>query len=272
MAPTAISLRPSEAVQGGLIDDIDAKITDAKFIMYDYNGTVQNPTPALGLELELSDGVKHEEYFSAGDSKYWAPSGDGKTLVPTGDKTHLTNTCKLVIFLGELVNAGFSEDKLGAGDITCLVGLKAHFQRKADPKRQGLQRTGKNADREYSTLVVTKILGMPGEAEKPQAAASKPVAGQPSTNAAAPAAAAPAASGDVNDAAINTMLELLPANGGSIAKNKLSALVFKLIGKGHAYEAIRNAVTQEVFKDAFLKTGADAGLWAFDGTTVSLPQ
>lgn len=262
-AAKAVSLRPSEAVAGGLIDDINAKITDAKFLMYDYNGkSERGASPALGLELELEDGTKHESYYSAGDAKYWAPSEDGKTLVPTGDKSSLTNSCKLVIFLTELVNAGFSEDKLASGDISVLIGLQAHFMRKADKERKGLVR--KEDSREQSTLVVSKIIAMPGE--KAPVAAAKPVAGQPTGVAqqAAPAAA------DVDGETIEVLQAVLAAEGGSIAKNKVSQAVFKLLTKDHAHFAKRTAITQRAFNDAFLKQGVDMGLWAFDGTTVKL--
>lgn len=267
MAPgTVLSLRPSTFVAGGLIDDVDAKITEAKFMMYDYNGSADVSVPALGLELELTDGTKHESYYSAGDAKFWAPSGDGKTLVATGDKSALTNQSKLGIFIAELVAAGFPEDKLSSGDISVLVGLTAHWQRKADPKRTGLVRTGKNADREQSTLIVVKILGLPGEAVK--ASPTKAAAGQPTT--ATAASSSTGTSADVDGPATEILLEVLPANGGSIAKNRLSQAVFKAISKGHPHEASKSAITSRVFNDEFLKAGAASGLWAFDGTTISL--
>lgn len=270
MSTTPISLRPSDAVAGGLIDDIDAIITDAKFMMYDYNGTVDPAVPALGIELETKDGGKYEEYLSAGDAKYFVPSGDGKTLTKVGDKDHLTNSCKLMVFMGELVNAGFPEDKLGAGDISVLKGLNAHFQRKADKARAGLVRTGKNADRQQTTLVVTKIHAMPGE----KAAAStpnKPVAGAPTT-ASKPAASAPV-NGISDDLAMNLVIELL-GETNPIPKNKISQLAFKKCNaaeKGSEYKTNATALTQRVFKDELLQMGAANRLWEFDGTTVKLP-
>lgn len=271
MPPSFLSLRPSEFVAGGLIDDINATITDAKFTMYDYNGKADVSVPALGIELELEDGVKHESYYSAGDAKYWAPSADGKNLIPTGDKTSLTNGCKLGIFLTELVMAGFPEDKLAAGDISCLTGLVAHFQRKADKERKGLIK--KEGDsKEASTLCVTKIITMPGEKV---AKAAKPAVGQPAAakTAAAPAtkaAAAAATAVDIDDDIVPVVMEIVTANGNSVTKNKLPQLAFKAIGKDHPLFAQRTAITQRVASDEFLKMGADQALWAFDGTTVTM--
>lgn len=264
-----LNLAPETFVEGGLIDDINATITDAKFTMYDYNGKSENgPVPALGIELELEDGTKHESYYSAGDAKYWAPSQDGKQLVPTGDKTSLTKSCKLAIFLTALINAGFSVDKLRSGDISIIVGLKAHFQRVADKERKGLVRTKEQEDRgQQSTLVVTKIIAMPGEAPK-AAAAPKAMVGAP---AAATQSASAAPSASVDDDAVLALLfgEVLPANGGSIAKTRVSQAVFKIVTKDHPLFAQRTAVTQRAMNDALLKAGAEAGMFAYDGTTVT---
>jgi hypothetical protein len=263
-----LSLRPSEFVQGGLIDDVNGKITDAKFLMYDYNGKSDVAAPALGIEIELEDGTKHESYYSAGDAKYWVPTEDGKGLQPVGDKSHLTNSCKLALFLAELVNAGFSEDKLATGDITVLVGLTAHFQRKADPQRKGLVRK-EGDNREQSTLVVTKILAMPGEAVKANKPTPKGAPTAASTGAGATTAST-TTSADVDDDAIATLMEVVTEAGGSAPKNKLSQLVFKKIVNGHPLFAKRSAITQRVFNDEFLKTGAANGLWRFDGSTVTI--
>lgn len=262
---------PSTFVEGGLIDDINGKITDAKFTMYDYNGKSDGgAVPALGIEIELEDGVKHESYYSAGDAKFWAPSADGKTLTPTSDKTSLSKSSKLGIFLTELINAGFPVTKLQAGDITCLIGLQAHFVRKADKERKGLTRKDEKAQ---STLCVVKVISMPGE--QPKAAAKQTAVGAPSGSTGSPAATTAGSTGgsssDVDDDTTNVLLEIVPAQpGGVIAKNRISQAVFKHIGKDSPLLPQRAAITQRAMQDEFLKAGAANGLWEFDGTNVKI--
>jgi hypothetical protein len=266
MATSFLNLAPETFVEGGLIDDVNATITDAKFTMFDYNGkSDKGASPALGLELELEDGVKHEQYYSAGDAKYWAPGADGKTLVPTGDKTALSKSCKLAVFLSALMNAGFPVDKLRGGDISCLTGLKAHFTRVADKERKGLVRDA-NAQAQ-STLVITKIIAMPGE--QPKQPTAKPVAtGAPGIGGASTSATTTSTVSD--DDVTGLVLEIVTESGGSIAKNRISQAVFKKIDKSHSLFSQRTGVTQRSIQDDFLKSGAEHGLWEFDGSTVKI--
>lgn len=242
-----LSLRPSTFVEGGgLLDDVDVTVKQSVFAFYDYNGTVSPPSPSLGLTLVDPDGKEHDQFFSAGDAKYFSPSADdknpsdiGKYLVAVGDKTAVNNNTNLAKFIASLVNAGFPEDKLESGDISILEGLEFHLKREA-VKRTGLVRTGKNAGREQTVITVAKIIRLPWEKG---ASTSKAASSAKPTNGAAPA-------DDISTKAGEVLLEVLMENDGKLPKAKVSTAAFgKLKGDPN-----QKAISQLLFKDDFIKS------------------
>lgn len=186
-------------VGGGLIDDVNVEILDAKFVEYDYDGSVNPPVLALAVELNPYDGGEDAkpsvEYLSAGALTRFVPSEDGSMAVPVGDAQLLNDNCNAIKFLFSALEQGFPEDLLEAGDVTTLVGMKCHILRVEAPKRQGLIRGGKNADRPQTTLTVSSIIELPGAGGptggKKAVSSPKPAAGaRPATARPAQAASA----------------------------------------------------------------------------------
>lgn len=148
---------------GGIIDDIDVNILDAVFIQYDYQGNIDHEILALGIQYQDDNGKTYDQYYSAGELSYFIPSDDARSIVPVGDKSMLAETSNAAKFLASLMEAGVDPEVLGAGSLEPLIGMRVHVKQHAQPKRQGLIRGGKNADREPTVLLVTQILAYPGE-------------------------------------------------------------------------------------------------------------
>lgn len=238
------SLRPSEAVEGGgLLDDVDGTIVDAKWAMFAYGGKAQ-PAPGLVMLIEhLQDGkvTESEQFWSCGAAKDWQPSRDGKSITsPT--KTQFVKSSNAIILTNSIVAAGFPEDKIGI-DPSVFVGMDAHWLRVANP--------GRNVEgKESSTLCVQKINKLPWEAK-----------GKAGAKAGAKAAAAD--DGEFDEALTDHVMTAIADAGGSISKKDLTVAVFKL-GKGPNAKAFMDALKD----DTFLKQ--DGAPWTYEKGVISI--
>lgn len=276
---SGVSLKPSDAVAGGgAYDDIDVAILSCRFISWDYKGAI--PAPILGLKVDYkttTDGFEFDQVYSAGELSHFVPSADGRLAVPVGKLTGLVETSNAILFLTSIVNSGFPEDKI-ADDVSVFEGLVAHVNKLPQPKRGGLKAaTPDQAGGKKDYLAVTKIHSYPWDAKQGPAASGSigtVKTAQPKA-AAAPKAAAVATStvvvpvsGDLQSKAIETVMAILGAKGGSVARMALTQEAFKILKTDPA----RNEVVQLVYSEPFLKgAGVEGGVpWAFDGTTVSM--
>jgi hypothetical protein len=297
----------NQASQGGIIDDIDVEIIDASFCEWDYNGNIDHNILALGVQYQDDTGKSYDQYYSAGELTYFVPSDDGGMAVPVADKNMLTDTCNAWKLLASLMECGGEPmvALLGRGNVKELVGMKVHVKQFAQPKRQGLIRGGKNADREPTVLLVNSILAWPGQAAPAPVkkagigGAGKPVTGRPTTRTGTPALgavgkAAPAtqtakgkANGQAGPSTISgagageddkalaaeAVSAILVESGGSVTKKDLAKLAFQKAGEmvtgGKLDAKNKTKIVQLIFQDAFLHELAQAGVIAFDGATVS---
>ena len=119
-------------------------------------------------------------------------SGEG--FVAVSGKTGFNNNSNIMMLFDSLVKAGFPKDHL-TGNVKVIVGVKGHVLQQIT-ERKGLIRTGKNADRPNSVLLVSKITELPaGVSGSGTAVAQQATTGSASTKAAA------AAGGRANGAA-----------------------------------------------------------------------
>lgn len=240
-----ISLSPETYGESGLLDDANVSVTEAAFLMWDYNGTVNPAAPALGIEYTDEDGKTHSQYYTAGDARYFVPSEDGKMLIPAGDKTGIQRTCNAALFLSALINAGFPVDKLEDGDISILTGMQCHVKREAQPKRPGIApRANDNGRGDATILLVDTILRLPWD----KAAVGK---GANKTNPAAAAAAAAADEGTTIDSELEEIIMGIVAEG-SIAKAAMCKAVVAA-ANGNPNKAKISALA---YKDSWLKDAA----------------
>jgi len=272
-----LSLRPSDAQQGGFLDDADVTLKALRFVTWDYQGKAP-VSVALKVDMEDDAGATHEQYYSAGDPSKMQPSPDGKAIVPMAGATGLNVNTNCIAFISSLVNAGFPEDKI-LNDISIFEGMYAHVNQVAQPKRPGIKaREGERADKTY--LLVTKINRMPWEKVAAKPAAGAPVA-RPTPGprpVAAPAAAPPAAAPSAPVAAASgngdaltakaraTVVGILAEKGGAVPKSSLPTEAFRALSN----DPDRNAIVTLVFQDGFIAAAVAEGAFAFDGTNVLL--
>ncbi len=233
-----ISLNPKTFSMGGLLNDADVEITSSRFTVYDYNGTITDPqqmSVALRLDMRVLDsGEEHVEYFSFGRVPDWSISEDGKTVDPITGKRPNANSV-FSMFIQSLIEAGFDEARLDAGDVSVLEGLKVHVIRKAAPESwkslPGMKR--KEEGREKTYLAVERILEQPQEkkaAAKAQAKADLPA--------------------DVLQKLEQVAMEELPANGSAI---KVKALQIAIMKRKDLSPEERRALNEAIQKGALQK-------------------
>lgn len=252
------SLNPNDAVQGGLLDDADVVIREARFTLWNYNGAAKDTT-ALRVSMEDADGKQHEQYYSAGDPERFVPSDDGRKLYLTGTATALNASSNVVQFLKSLIDAGFPAAGL-TDDIGAIDGLKAHVNRVTQQKRS-FQGAAPDNGRERTILLVTKVIAMPGEKPKKGGAKAATVSVAPAVS----AANGSEVSDEIADAAAQYLLEILAENGGSIERQKVSQLAFQKALK--AKDARKSEITKAVFNEQFLRSREE---FAFDGKVISM--
>ncbi len=226
-----VSIKPSDAVKGGflLIDDEDVVIVGSHICMFDYQGT-QPAVPVHEIIFKrenVDDGDQGEEVhenYSIGNASQWAPSEDGKEIIPIGKAKGLNDNCKFMIFMSNLVNAGFPEDRLG-NDVSAIINIRCHVNRIAGPKVKD-KKTGE--DRKESTvLVVTKIHQLPWEEDKggnKGKGKGKGKAAGTGTSTTTPAGTGE--DDEVNQLATAFVLDLLSNNPNGVRKADLPRLAF----------------------------------------------
>lgn len=279
--PARISMNPDVFTAGGLIDDVDVEITDALTTMYDYNGTAA-PTPVLAVEFtELVNKATHVQYFGAGKPEDWQPEDSGEGFIPLSGKTSINNSTNLGKFLASLTKAGFPGEMFNDGNLKVLIGTKVHVVQEV-VERKGLVRTGKNADRPSTVLVVTKLIEMPGggggstsaKSAAPKSAAAvggKSNGAAKSAPASAPAQATDASSDLASEVTSLIQTAVMEAEGGTLAKKDVTKIVFNgLKAAGHPQTEINQGVIMSGKQD-FLAGLAEVGV-VYDGATLALAQ
>jgi hypothetical protein len=264
-AEGGVSIRPSEAVAMGLLDDFDGTITDAKFMKFDYNGKGK-AVLSLAVEIDPDGAEKFVQQYSCGEAalkNFVILTGNTKVKAVSPTVTGLPDSSNCIKFLSSLVSANFPED-LMSDDVSALVGTKAHFRRVANENKFSGEK--KEGERDNRILLVEKVLALPGtEAAAPVKAAP---AGAPAKKKAAPVAVAPA---PTNGAVVNGGVDAKASEfimsqivTGPQTKQALAQAAFAALNG----DTDRNAVIAKVANDAFL--GAEGSPWTYDGSTVSL--
>ncbi len=275
-----VSLNPDMATQGGLIDDINVEITDALAVMWDYNGNA--PTgPAMAVEYTDVNGAQHIQYYSAGKAEDWLAHESGEGFVSVSGKTGFNSNSNIMMLFDSLVKAGFPKEHL-TGNVKVIVGTKGHVLQHIT-ERKGLIRTGKNADRPSSVLLVSKITELPagvgGTAvaqQATQAATKAPAAAATGhvNGAAAAAATTPAMGGDLDaelQGYLQTALLELPEGVSVIEKKDIVKIVFKKATEDGKAAADRNKAVIRAGQQDFLNSLNAVGI-AYTGTEISLAQ
>jgi hypothetical protein len=277
-----MSLDPDTFTAGGLIDDIDVEFTDVLACEYDYGGNAPLG-PSLAIEMTDVNGQAHVQYYSAGKAEDWKPSDDGCGFVPVSGKTGFNNNSNISMLLASMVAADPRvKPLLAAGNVKALIGTKAHVLQK-QLERKGLVRTGRNADRAPSVLLVTKIMALPGDEGTGTGAARTTAAagGKPNGQAAAQskAAAATEAAADTDTTIIDALSQVLMGASevagvtltaeGALAKKDVAKVVFQAFPVPPNTPQQRNAAVVRSGQQEFLKGLAEYGI-AYSGTDIRM--
>ena len=262
MSPEAISIKPSEMIEGGAVPvDQNLSVKDAAFCLFDYQGKAP-PTTAARLTLVSDDGVESIQHFSAADPTRFVPSQDGKSLVAIGAATSLAKSSNFYVLMNNLVSAGFPENKL-ATDISVLGGLYAYWIGVPEPKRPGLSRTPEQSARGERIIPVPSIIhNLPWEkkatpakaAAAAKASATKPAGAGAVAVAAAPAPAAEAVADDITAAAVDFIGKLVEESG-SITRQEVAVRVFQDLATDPNRDALSAAIFAPATQGALVAAG-----------------
>ena len=234
MAP--MSLKPSEASEGGAFPRGYLSVTTAKFGEYHYmtKDAQGNPTPALDenkkpiismaaiITLENDTGDQFEQVYSIGRPDRYTVSADGQVL----EGSALSNKCHFYRLMTEVVNQGYPEGSIKENLSETFVGMSAYW----DEVENG-QRT---------LILPVRELTPPG------ANGTAP--------AAAPAAPAPAPAPDMVAKAVELVQAGIAANG-SITRQALGQSAFGQNLDNASQMALMNVIFDESLVTALAAVG-----------------
>jgi len=233
MAP--MSLRPSEASEGGAFPRGYLTVTAAKFGEYHYmtKDPQGNPTPALDenkkpiismaaiITLENETGDQFEQVYSIGRPDRYTVSADGQVL----EGGILSKACNFYKLMTEVVNQGYPEGSIKDNLSETFVGMSAYWDEMPNGQR---------------TLIV------------PQGQLTLP--GANGTGPAAPAAPAAAPADMVAKAVV--LVQAHVAANGSMTRQQLGGEAFNQ----NLDTANQQALMNVIFDESLVKALAAVGI------------
>ena len=283
----------TDFVQGGLFNDVDARIDTIEYCIWDYDGkSVRTLAVKADLTILLDGGQPGDQvtqHWSAGSADAFAPSEDGGFCLPTGTATGLSKGSNWDLFLNSCAKSGgLTGDKLnGEKGIRALQGAEMHLVRVAPPKRENLpsqQPTqAGGAKKNNDVLVCSHVIKWPWDTKGATTrgrAAARPAAGTsaagsgaarpapaaaPATGVAAPVSAGPAAETGVTPEtetlAINAINTVLAANNNEMAKDALISSCLRAMMKTPS--AQRNQALDLIKDEGWLTAVSDSQGWVY---------
>ena len=234
MAP--MSLRPSEASEGGEFPRGYLSVTTAKFGEYHYmtKDGQGNPTPALDenkkpiismaaiITLENETGNQFEQVYSIGRPDRYTVSADGQVL----EGGVLSKSCNFYKLMTEVVNQGYPEGSIKDNLSETFVGMTAYWDEIPNGQR--------------TLIVPVRELALPGT--------------NGTAPAAAPAAPAPAAAPDMVAKAVE-LVQAGIATDGSITRQALGQSAFGQNLDNASQMALMNVIFDESLVTALAAVG-----------------
>lgn len=160
-----VSLNPDDKISVGIFGPGPAQIVESIFADYNYGGNTKG-IPVWLITYER-DGEKYEQPYSVGQG--WRVSSDGKQLIPKNGQTGLPDSCNAMLFLESLREAGYNTKKLGA-DPSVLEGLNVVLKREAQPDRgldgTGAKKNGAGDQKKARTILLIESLADEDDAPK----------------------------------------------------------------------------------------------------------
>lgn len=269
---TELSLKPSDQVSEGLLDDMDVTFEDMVFTLEqppNYTSQSDKVSMFLKVHLKPTDGSDEtDQYYSAGDSRKFQPSEDGKTAVRMSGSGGMGQGTNAAVLFRSIVDAGFPEDKITAS-LTCFEGIVAHVRRIA-VERKGLpQQEGK---RPSTVLAVEKIIKLPWENKSPNGSSGKSKSSTPAPSGSkSPASNSKEPSensenSELSDEATAVLAEVLNVEGKAIKKSQLAAKAFKILA---SHKDHRTEILTLYKNDDFLSQAAENLGATYDGEVLA---
>ena len=232
MAP--MSLRPSEASEGGAFPRGYLTVTAARFGEHHYmtKDAQGNPTPSLNdqgkptvtmaaiITLENETGDQFEQVYSIGRPDRYTVSADGQVL----EGGILSKSCNFYKLMTEVVNQGYPEGNIKDNLSETFVGLSAYW----DEMNVGGTRT---------LIVPMSQLTPPG------------------VNGTGPAAAAPAAAPADMVAKAVVLVQAHVAANGSMTRQQLGGEAFNQNLDTANQQALMNVIFDQSLVDALAAVG-----------------
>lgn len=282
---------PDGFVAGGLADDFSGTVREARYVSWDYNGSIPEPVLAARLKIERTDDPDLEgddrfviQHWPAGSLDFFVPSMDGKTpstevnpetgeTVPApgiyalrvGKRPELTNNTNWAQFLRALLDAQFPRDRFKPA-INFIETMKGHYNRLPPDKKAGVIKNQTAEQREKASkrdvLVVTKFEGFEVGPTSTDSTTSRATA--PGTS--APTASVSSASNGNGslDARLATVVQRIVKVGApAVKKTALSGTVLREMKGDKEVNAAVKRVTQTDFLESLAEFGilfdAEAG-------------
>jgi hypothetical protein len=240
-----VSLKPSDAVSGGaMVPEGEYEIAQARFELWDYNGTMTTKVPALLVEYKQGQQQPYKQYYSAGSPDSMEPTEDGKRLqAKTPRGLNVSTNC--YAFFKSLIDSNFAEAKL-ADDISVIIGTRVKVVHEEAPEREiGGKKVAKRM-----IPVIDAILSMPDAKEK-----AKPAAKSSSTKKAN--GAEETISGDLKAKAAEVLINVLKTGNGMLHMKEITRGIYNTMP---ASDEDRSPILNLVVSPPFLKAMEDRGV------------
>jgi len=262
----AINFNLSNFVKGGgfVLPAGDYRGLEHRIVLWDYEGKANQLIPFLRIAFvglssgkPVSDDVLYQ-YYTLGDASKYGPSDDGKQLVSLTGSVQLSESSNIWLYLSNLVNAGFPEDKL-QNDFSVLdnMDVALHIinqpERNIPNSRSNLIQTVNAQPSDFpKTLAVPRIIHrLPWQkigTVAPAKAAAKPAA---AAAAAAPARPVNGATVDTQSGDISEILQSFLATvlgDEAVNRSKCRVEVFKAMNAAGLVAGVRDSALK-AFQD-----------------------
>lgn len=273
------SLLPDEMVSGGLADDFDGVVREARYAPWNYQGNVEKPVLAIRLKIERLDVDKDaseeerfiEQNWSAGALEHFRPSNDGANANPgegmeiaagiyairVGQRTALNNNTNAAQLMRSFLDAQVPRTEFKP-DVRFIEGIKGHWNR-LPPDKKGGQFKDQTAEQKEKAskrdvLVLTRFDG-----RVTGAAAAGPSKGTSQTSLAASGTVSVgngSANGSVDAKLVDIVKGAVKVGAPAMKKSALSGVVLKA-SKG---DKDANAMVKRVTASEFLEGLAEFGI------------
>ena len=248
-----VSIKPSDALISGSLNDIDATIKECRYVLYTGKQGNQPAKTTLRVTYEDDNGTDHEVYYGVSKVEQFIPNEDGTKLQKVGTASGINNKVAYFHWANSFVEAGFPTTKFSGSLSTVFEGYKVHLLN----KNAGNFKAQDGKDVDYNVLCVSQILSSPDDA----------VTTTKTTNKATAAKKTDGAAGDrVNDATKDLILTAIVEAGGTVSKAQVTKYIMatsQQLKKGDPTYPLKDIV-QLAAKVDFLTSQT---AWHFDEPT-----